>query len=168
MPERTHRPAAARIRNGVQEIGRHYLAPRSRSAQARNFLARRRRREVLPTPLTHPDPREFADALTYRLRLTGLDPRSRVLAERVVDLISQRLSGADHTSVTSGILDRTSAPDAYTTLGLFGSERLFGLAHATRSAGLFIASGPLETAALSALEREVQRLRGPRKLTTLI
>lgn len=138
---------------------RHFFSPTSRQEQAAKAASKVRDAAILPTRHDLSDPHVFADRLSRALRLKTVPAPVRIATMRAIEIIAEHLADGEHHQVTERLLEHAGDAQALEQLG---HDRLFTLARAARSAGLFAASEPIEDAAIRAFGIHAQRSRGIR------
>lgn len=137
------------------------LSPTPRTTQLRNALDRARGRSIGPSSYSLSDPTRLADALDAALRLDVLPMQSKALLRTACRIIVGRSCSDEHSQITAQLLEVADAEDQLNNIEYW---RLFTLARAARSAGLFVAGNRFEQIGLCAFHAHAQRLNGVRGL----
>ena len=138
---------------------RHLFSPASWQEQAAKAASKVRGAQLSLTRGDFSDMRVFADRLSRDLRLKSVSSPLREATKRAIEIIAEHLADGEHDQVTERLLKHVKEARA---LHILGHNRLFTLTRAARSAGLFVASGPIEDAAIRAFGLHAQSSRGIR------
>lgn len=143
----------------LARVSKFYLSPSSRQEQVAKAAFKWLRTSGKPSYEHLANPHVFAKHLSNALRLRHVASPVRQATTIAIQIIAEHLADGDHNDITERLVAHIQDSQA---LELLGHHRLFTLARAARSAGLFVASGPIEDAAIRAFGIHAQRSRGIR------